>query len=173
MRPLPPQGCKEQLSLYLLPKINSKTIFGCICICYEMQNQFENKFSVCNAIWTNKFPTRAQIPENSSGFAWQSEQCNMHTCKKGRRGARNHVYWAFPCLVVSNLVVCKFCAAALFCALHALLRSFADLRSFAHICALLCVSVKDRISNDCVWELQSFGNEESSQRFSYRSSLKI
>ena len=35
-----PQNCKEQLCLYLLQKkINSKIIFGCICICYEMHKK--------------------------------------------------------------------------------------------------------------------------------------
>ena len=42
----PPQNCKEQLCLHLLRKINSKIIFVCICICYEMHNQFENNFSL-------------------------------------------------------------------------------------------------------------------------------
>ena len=50
--------------------------------------------------------------------------------------------WEFSDMVVSNLVVCKFYAEALFCTL---LRSFADLRlrSFALICfAPICMSLR-------------------------------
>ena len=42
----PPQNCEEQLCLHLLRKINSKIIFVCICICYEMHKYFENNFSL-------------------------------------------------------------------------------------------------------------------------------
>ena len=55
-------------------------------------------------------------------------------CPESTREIRN--FWEFPNLVVSNLVVCNFCAEALFCAL---LRSFADLRlrAFALFCVFL------------------------------------
>ena len=39
MRP-PQNRAKEQLCLHLLREINSKIIFGCICICYEIHNYF-------------------------------------------------------------------------------------------------------------------------------------
>ena len=65
-----------------------------------------------------------------------------------------NTYWEFLDLVVLNLVVCKFHAEVLFCALLrsfapfcALLRSFADLRlrSFALFCAHLRVSASNRV----------------------------
>ena len=60
----------------------------------------------------------------------------------------------FPSLVASNLVVCKFCAEALFCAL---LRPFAPFCALlrTRVYALLRVSTSDRVSNDRVWELQN------------------
>ena len=42
----PPLICKKQQRLHLLRKINSKIIFVCICICYEMHNSFEHTFSL-------------------------------------------------------------------------------------------------------------------------------
>ena len=59
-----------------------------------------------------------------------------------------------PNLVVSNLVVGNF--HALFCALCALLHSFALFSVFCTLfCARLRVSASDRVQNDRIWELQS------------------
>ena len=62
-------------------------------------------------------------------------------------------YWEFPNLVISNLVVCNFCALlrpfGLSCAL-AFALFCGHLRSFALICAFLRPTT---FKNDSVWEL--------------------